>query len=168
MPGRSESPKLAACEALRDTLCAAFPIVFHQLFTPDWKRSGVFRLVKLVYMGFLPYTCDMMKDKHTQDRSFVREFEHVSPYVSMENSYGTLHEDEDVIMVNTIGFDEDSKHGWFETYDKETGGDSYYAEGGLEIEEVNSKLTLTGYDGCFALPDYIVSAIEEKGVVIDL
>jgi len=110
----------------------------------------------------------MMKDTHTQDKSFVHKFEHTSPYMSMETSAGTLYEDEGVVMENTIGFSEESGHGWYETYDKATSGERYYAEGVLEIEEINSKLTLTGYDGCFSLPDYIEEAVKAQGIAIEL
>ncbi len=120
------------------------------------------------WLEFLPYLWGMMKDTNTQDRSFVHKFEHTSPHISMETSAGTLYKDEGVVMVNTVGFSDDRMHGWFETYDKATGGDRYYAEGVLEIEEINSKLTLTGYDGCFSLPDYIEEAVKSQGIAIEL
>jgi hypothetical protein len=108
----------------------------------------------------------MMKDKKT--RSFTRNFECRTPHISMETSAGTLYEDKGVLMQNTIGYCDEKKHGWFETYDEATGGDRYYAEGVLEIYEIDSKLTLTGYDGCFSLPDYIEEAVKAEGIVISL
>ena len=58
--------------------------------------------------------------------------------------------------------------GWYEVYDVETGGDEYYAEGYLEIEDVGGKPTLTGYDGCFELLECVTKAVEEQGVTLDI
>ena len=58
--------------------------------------------------------------------------------------------------------------GWYEVYDVDTGGDEYYAEGYLEIEEIDNKPTLTGYDGCYELPEWVAKAVEEQGVVLDI
>jgi hypothetical protein len=63
--------------------------------------------------------------------------------------------------------------GWYETYDVETGGDRFYAAGVLETldtsdGEGNEAVALVGYDGCFELPEYIIEALEKKGVIIDL
>ena len=50
---------------------------------------------------------------------------------------------------------------------------SIYIEGVLETEDCsdgdgNERVVLTGYDGCFELPEYIIEALEKKGVIIDL
>ena len=58
--------------------------------------------------------------------------------------------------------------GWYEVYDVETGGDEYYAEGCLEIENVDGKPTLVGYDGCFELLECVTKAVEEQGVTLDI
>ena len=71
-------------------------------------------------------------------------------------------------MHTTIGIDPEHG-GWYETYDENTGGERFYAEGELEVDfEPNGGVTLTGYDGCFELPEYIIEALEKKGVIIDL
>ena len=58
--------------------------------------------------------------------------------------------------------------GWYEVYDVETGGEEYYAEGCLEIEDVNGEPTLIGYDGCFELLECVTTALEEQGVTLDI
>ena len=63
--------------------------------------------------------------------------------------------------------------GGYEIWDDATGGNRIYVEGVLETEDSsdgdgNERVVLTGYDGCYELPDYIINALEEKGVIIDL
>ena len=106
---------------------------------------------------------------------FSHSFKHTLPFVSMRTAYDVdLDAANDVEMDTTIGIDPDHRYGgWYETYDLETGGERFYAEGVLETEdssdgEGNERVVLTGYDGCFELPDYIIKALEEKGVIIDL
>ena len=71
-------------------------------------------------------------------------------------------------MHTTIGIDPEHG-GWYETYDENTGGERFYAEGELEVDfEPNGGVSLTGYDGCFELPAHIIEALEKKGVNIDL
>ena len=63
--------------------------------------------------------------------------------------------------------------GGYEIWDDATGGNRIYVEGVLETEDSsdgdgNERVVLTGYDGCYELPEYIIEALEEKGVIIDL
>ena len=63
--------------------------------------------------------------------------------------------------------------GGYEIWDEATGGNRIYVEGVLETEDSsdgdgNERVVLTGYDGCYELPEYIIKALEEKGVIIDL
>ena len=63
--------------------------------------------------------------------------------------------------------------GGYEIWDDATGGNRIYVEGILETEDSsdgdgNERVVLTGYDGCYELPEYIINALEEKGVIIDL
>ena len=44
-------------------------------------------------------------------------------------------------------------------YDEESGGDEWYAEGGLEIDG----MTITGYDGVFSLPTVVIDKLKEWG-----
>ncbi len=63
--------------------------------------------------------------------------------------------------------------GGYEIWDDATGGNRIYVEGILETEDSsdgdgNERVVLTGYDGCYELPEYIINALEEKGGIIDL
>ena len=75
-----------------------------------------------------------------------------------------------VEMDTTININPDHLYGgWYETYDVETSGGQYYAEGVLETSrDEDGVVTLVGYDGCPELPNYIIQALEEKGIIIDL
>ena len=73
-----------------------------------------------------------------------------------------------------IWLDPDTNYGGgYEIWDEATGGNRIYVEGVLETEDSsdgdgNERVVLTGYDGCYELPEYIIEALEEKGVIIDL
>ena len=102
---------------------------------------------------------------------FKHDFKTTLPYVSMQTAYDvTLCEAENVVMDTTVAVDPNHHYGgWYETYDLETGGEYFHAEGILEIYwDDNGDVRLTGYDGCFELPEFITDALEEKGVIIDL
>lgn len=79
--------------------------------------------------------------------------------LSLENSFGTIKEQSGVELDVTIGITEEDEYGWFEFYDTETGGDDWYAEGGLWFEGK----VLTDYDGVFALPVCITDKLRELG-----
>ena len=102
---------------------------------------------------------------------FTQKFKTTLPHVAMTTAYDV---DQDratnVVMDSSVSIDPDHQYGgWYETYDLETGGDRFYAEGVLETEhDEDGSVRLTGYDGCFELPDYIIKALESKGVIIDL
>ena len=102
---------------------------------------------------------------------FTQSFKTTLPHVAMTTAYDTDSDrDVNVVMDSTIGIDPDHQYGgWYETYDLETGGDYFHAEGILEIYwDDNGDVRLTGYDGCFDLPEFITDALEAKGVIIDL
>ena len=82
----------------------------------------------------------------------------VTQALSLENSYGTL-KAADVELEVTVGIKDPGDYGWFELYDVETGGDEWYAEGGLWIKGN----TVTEYDGVFALPPAITNKLKEWG-----
>jgi len=110
----------------------------------------------------------MLKKIH--DMKFKHSFKHTLPFVSMRTSYDVdIDSAENVEMDTEVAVTPDHPDGGFyETYDLDTGGDRFYAAGVLEVDFDGDKATLTGYDGCFELPDYITKALEEKGVIIDL
>ena len=78
------------------------------------------------------------------------------------------------VVCAKIWLDPDTGYGGgYEIWDDATGGNRIYVEGALETEDSsdgdgNERVVLTGYDGCYELPEYIINALEEKGVIIDL
>ena len=102
---------------------------------------------------------------------FTHSFKHTLPFVSMRTAYDVdVDAAKDVEMDTSVSVDPNHQYGgWYETYDLDTGGDRFYAEGVLEVYwDDNGDVRLTGYDGCFELPEFITDALEEKGVIIDL
>ena len=102
---------------------------------------------------------------------FTHSFKHTLPFVSMRTAYDVdLDAEKNVEMDTSVSVDPNHQDGgWYETYDLDTGGDRFYAEGVLEVYwDDNGDVRLTGYDGCFELPEYITDALEKKGVIIDL
>ena len=102
---------------------------------------------------------------------FQIDFKTTLPHVAMTTAYDV---DKDratnVEMDTSIAIDPNHHSGgWYETYDLESGGDRFYAGGILEVYwDDNGEVRLTGYDGCFELPEFITDALESKGVIIDL
>ena len=102
---------------------------------------------------------------------FTESFKTTLPFVSMRTAYDVdLDAAKNVEMDTSIGVDPNHQYGgWYETYDLESGGDRFYAGGILEVYwDDNGDVRLTGYDGCFELPEYITEALEKQGVIIDL
>lgn len=90
--------------------------------------------------------------------------------ISLENSFMTL-KTANVELEVTVGIHDgdalqgnDGYHqGWFELYDVETGGEEWYAEGGLWFKGKE----LTDYDGVFDLPPAIKNKLMEWGYQVD-
>jgi hypothetical protein len=80
-----------------------------------------------------------------------------SQTLSLENSFMTIKQDTVTLEV-TVGINSED-YGWFELYDIETGGDEWYAEGGLWIENN----VVTNYDGVFSLPIAVINKLKEWG-----
>ena len=102
---------------------------------------------------------------------FKHDFKTTLPHVAMTTSMDIdIDRATNVEMDTTIEVDPNhGMGGWYETYDVETAGDRFYAEGCLEVYwDDNGDVRLTGYDGCFELPEFITDALESKGVIIDL
>ena len=83
--------------------------------------------------------------------------------LSLENSFGRIASQKDVELDVTIGYTADEDYGYFEFYDVKTGGDNWYAEGGLWFDNGE----LTDYDGVFELPPFIWEMLEKKGLNVD-
>ena len=82
--------------------------------------------------------------------------------LSASNSFGQTREVETTnveVIVRLNG-----ERGSFEFYDEETGGENWYAEGGLWF---NGK-ELVDYDGIFELPKFVADKLEELGYDISM
>lgn len=75
-----------------------------------------------------------------------------------ETSFGIVGREKGVELDCSLTI-EDEDGGYFEFYDLETGGESWYAEGRLEIENK----VITGYDGVFELPEFLQKKLQEIG-----
>jgi len=80
-------------------------------------------------------------------------------YVGWERSTSPIVEREKKTMQYSVGWDKDTQRGWFEIYDEESGGEDYYAEGGLEFTDK----VLDGYDGVFSLDEEVINCLEDWG-----
>lgn len=94
--------------------------------------------------------------------NFTETFEAIKG-LSLETSYGRVLSEKDVVLEVTIGYDAEKEYGYFEFYDVKTGGDKWYAEGGLWFENEE----LYDYDGVFALPPFVWEMLEKKGFNVD-
>lgn len=77
--------------------------------------------------------------------------------LTLENSFGVLKK-QDVKIDVTLAI-KDDEYGFFEFFDTETGGDEWYAEGGIWFEGTK----VTDYDGVFSLPPFITKKLQEWG-----
>jgi hypothetical protein len=83
----------------------------------------------------------------------------VKQSLSLENSFGTIKKEHDVLLDVTVGIFKSQDSGWFELYDVESFGDEWYAEGSLSFEDMR----VTEYDGVFGLPTCIIDKLKELG-----
>lgn len=99
---------------------------------------------------------------------FKKTFKTVAPHISNITAYGTINKDENVEMITTLCVDPDTRYGgWYETYDADTNGERFYAEGTLKIEFDGDDCYLIDYDGVFELMDYLLDALVKEGINID-
>ena len=91
-------------------------------------------------------------------KSFEDKFKVVNGLIK-QTSGGVIDEEKDVELDVTVGYRSKDDYGWFEFYDVKTGGNKWYAEGGLWFN--NQKLT--DYDGVFSLSSFIISYLKGKG-----
>lgn len=82
--------------------------------------------------------------------------------LSLENSFGTIATENNVKLEVSLGINSED-YGWFEFYDVETGGEDWYAEGGLNFENK----VLVDYDGVFSLPGFILDKLAELGYDVE-
>ena len=79
----------------------------------------------------------------------------------MSNSFGTVRQEENIKLDVSINIKDE--RGSFEIYDIKTGGEDWYAEGGLWFKGKD----LVDYDGVFALPKCIESKLTELEYNLD-
>ena len=82
----------------------------------------------------------------------------VKQTLQSENSFGVVRKEKDVEMEFIVRLPYQSHYGSF-MFDTETGGDNWYAEGGMWF----TGNELTDYDGVFSLSKVILDILEENG-----
>ena len=80
----------------------------------------------------------------------------------MENSFGIVRRQDDVEVEFIVRLPS-NHYGSFEILDKDTGGEDWYAEGGLWFKGNE----LTDYDGVFCLSDVIMDILEDNGFDVE-
>lgn len=91
--------------------------------------------------------------------------------LQQENSYGVIRSEDDILMDCTLllrtgaGQSEWASH--YELFDISSNGYEWYAEGNLCIEMVDSRLTITDYDGMFSLPPDILAVLRKNGISVE-
>lgn len=81
--------------------------------------------------------------------------------LTMANSFGTVKKEKDINLQVNITIR--NGRGGFEVYDIKTGGEDWYAEGGLWFKGKD----LVDYDGVFSLPKSVESKLIELGYSLD-
>ncbi len=77
-----------------------------------------------------------------------------------ETSHGVVPNSEaTTTMVTAFKINDETHYGSYEWYDKETGGERFYAEGGLWF---NDDMELEDFDGCFNLPPDLIQYMYEN------
>lgn len=79
--------------------------------------------------------------------------------LSLENSFGTIKKESDITLSVNLYFVGDT-YTSFEFYDEKTGGEDWYAEGGIWHDEDK---VISDYDGVFSLPECIIDKLNELG-----
>jgi hypothetical protein len=80
--------------------------------------------------------------------------------LTLENSFGMMAREEDVMVDYTIDIDGDKG-----SFELDGGTDEWHAEGGIFIENGGY---VTGYDGIFELPKAIINKLKALGYNTDL
>jgi hypothetical protein len=85
----------------------------------------------------------------------------VTKNLNMQTSFGIIpgSKQNGVLLDVSLEVDPSKQYGWFEFYDEETGGDRWYASGGIWFIGT----AVTDYDGIFELPEFIMDKLEDWG-----
>jgi len=79
--------------------------------------------------------------------------------LQLENSFTVLKAEDNIKLNVSVEVSDTSNYGNFEIYDEESGGENWYAEGGLWFEGKK----LVDYDGVFDLPICIKDKLAKLG-----
>lgn len=86
----------------------------------------------------------------------------ITTNLNLQNSFGVIDQEDNVKLHVTV-VQSDDDYGWFEIYDLKTGGNDWYAEGSLRIDDNE----LIDYDGVFDLPFFVKTQLREWGIKVD-
>ena len=81
------------------------------------------------------------------------------PQIYSETSAGIQAKQDNVEIEICVWIHDKEESGGFEFYDTETGGNDWYASGGLWFEGKE----LTDYDGVFSLSPHVIKLLEKNG-----
>ena len=76
-----------------------------------------------------------------------------------ETSAGVERSEKEIEVKFTVGVSDEAGYGYFEFYDLKTGGEEWYADGGLWF----TGKKLTDYDGVFSLCNQVKNKLKEWG-----
>lgn len=79
--------------------------------------------------------------------------------LALSNSFTVIQTENNVELDVTVEIQDEKEYGHFEFYDTKTGGENWYAEGGLWFDGKE----LSDYDGVFELPDFIIESLNQQG-----
>lgn len=91
-------------------------------------------------------------------KNLEKTFEKIR-YVGWETSMSPTVKREKKTMHYFVNWNQEKNRGWFEMYDKESGGEDYYASGSLSF----TGKELDDYDGVFSLDEEIISCLKNWG-----
>jgi hypothetical protein len=89
----------------------------------------------------------------------IKETFEVMRSVSLSNSFGTLDNENDVVLEVNMEYNPETRRGSFEFY--RTGTAEWYCAGGLWVSEDNE---LVDYDGTYALMDFVLDWLQVQGI----
>ena len=89
---------------------------------------------------------------------FQETFQVESP-VKLETVHAVLDSSPKETLEITVGADTNDEYGFFEIYDIKSGGERFYAEGGLWF----TGKELVDYDGVFELSQHVTKKLKEWG-----
>jgi len=87
----------------------------------------------------------------------------VTRHVTLEGS-GGIHDEEPSVVLNIKVSLMHPDYGCFELWDDLTGGNKWYAEGGLWLEHTTGGMALSDYDGVAGIDEALPDILEGWGI----